>query len=95
MLPFLIENTDDPFQRTRALFGGVISEFRKRAPQYRSDITDCLSPICIAAVIYIYFAALAAALALGGLHGMLLFPNFSSYNYKYIVMKRSLCSCVV
>jgi solute carrier family 4 anion exchanger 2 len=50
-------------------FGGVIREWRKRFPQYKSDIVDSFSPMCIAAVIFIFFAALSGAIAFGGLYG--------------------------
>ena len=59
----------DPLERTRVPFGGVINELRKRFPLYKSDLLDSLSPMCIAAVIFIFFAALSGAIAFGGLYG--------------------------
>ena len=59
----------DPLERTRVPFGGVINELRKRFPLYKSDLLDALSPMCIAAVIFIFFAALSGAIAFGGLYG--------------------------
>ncbi|XP_051554781.1 anion exchange protein 2-like isoform X2 [Myxocyprinus asiaticus] len=65
--PFKAE--DDPLQRTGQLFGGVIRDARRRYPKYISDFTDVLSPQCMAAVIFIYFAALSPAVTFGGLLG--------------------------
>ncbi|KAK7877642.1 hypothetical protein WMY93_031654 [Mugilogobius chulae] len=42
---------------------------RHRYPQYLTDLTDSLDPQCLAAVIFIYFAALSPAVTFGGLLG--------------------------
>lgn len=55
--------------RTRIPFGGVINDFKRRAPQYLSDITDGLNAQCLSAAIFIYFACLSGAVAFGGLLG--------------------------
>ncbi|XP_012642167.2 band 3 anion transport protein [Microcebus murinus] len=60
---------DDPLQRTGRLFGGLVRDVRRRYPLYLSDITDALSPQVLAAVIFIYFAALSPAITFGGLLG--------------------------
>ncbi|XP_043820079.1 band 3 anion transport protein [Dromiciops gliroides] len=60
---------DDPLQRTGYLFGGVARDARRRYPKYLSDITDALSPQVLAAVVFIYFAALSPAITFGGLLG--------------------------
>uniref|UniRef100_A0A8D2AFW1 Anion exchange protein n=1 Tax=Sciurus vulgaris TaxID=55149 RepID=A0A8D2AFW1_SCIVU len=60
---------DDPLQRTGWLFGGLVRDIRRRYPLYLSDITDALSPQVLAAVIFIYFAALSPAITFGGLLG--------------------------
>ncbi|KAM5273387.1 band 3 anion transport protein [Ctenodactylus gundi] len=60
---------DDPLQRTGQLFGGLVRDIRRRYPYYLSDITDALSPQVLAAVIFIYFAALSPAITFGGLLG--------------------------
>ncbi|XP_077020292.1 band 3 anion transport protein isoform X2 [Tamandua tetradactyla] len=60
---------DDPLQRTGRLFGGMVRDIRRRYPLYLSDITDALSPQVLAAVIFIYFAALSPAITFGGLLG--------------------------
>lgn len=60
---------DDPLRRTGRLFGGVIRDARRRYPKYISDFTDAISPQCMAAVIFIYFAALSPAITFGGLLG--------------------------
>lgn len=60
---------DDPLRRTGRIFGGLIRDIRRRYPYYLSDITDALSPQVVAAVIFIYFAALSPAITFGGLLG--------------------------
>ncbi|XP_072502135.1 band 3 anion transport protein isoform X1 [Notamacropus eugenii] len=60
---------DDPLQRTGYFFGGVARDARRRYPKYLSDITDALSPQVLAAVVFIYFAALSPAITFGGLLG--------------------------
>ncbi|XP_062072344.1 band 3 anion transport protein [Lepus europaeus] len=60
---------EDPLRRTGRLFGGLVRDIRRRYPYYLSDITDALSPQVLAAVIFIYFAALSPAITFGGLLG--------------------------
>ncbi|NXY53595.1 B3AT protein, partial [Callaeas wilsoni] len=60
---------DDPLRRTRRPFGGLMRDIRRRYPKYLSDIKDALNPQCLAAVIFIYFAALSPAITFGGLLG--------------------------
>ncbi|XP_016057514.1 PREDICTED: band 3 anion transport protein [Miniopterus natalensis] len=60
---------DDPLQRTGTFFGGLARDIKRRYPRYLSDITDALSPQVLAAVIFIYFAALSPAITFGGLLG--------------------------
>lgn len=47
-------------------------DITRRYPRYLSDITDALSPQVLAAVIFIYFAALSPAITFGGLLGQCL-----------------------
>jgi hypothetical protein len=63
----------DPLVWTRVPFGGVINEFKQRIPLYKSDITDAFSPMCIAAIVFIFCSALSGAIAFGGLLGMYIF----------------------
>ncbi|XP_064492963.1 band 3 anion transport protein isoform X5 [Pseudopipra pipra] len=60
---------DDPLRRTGRPFGGLVRDICRRYPKYLSDIKDALSPQCLAAVIFIYFAALSPAVTFGGLLG--------------------------
>lgn len=62
---------DDPLQRTGRLFGGLIRDAQRRYPKYISDFKDALNPQCMAAVIFIYFAALSPTITFGGLLGQL------------------------
>ncbi|XP_044130974.1 band 3 anion transport protein isoform X1 [Bufo gargarizans] len=61
------EPPEDPLQRTRKPFGGLVRDIKRRYPKYLSDIRDALNPQCLAAVIFIYFAALSPAITFGGL----------------------------
>ncbi|XP_018089800.1 band 3 anion transport protein isoform X2 [Xenopus laevis] len=61
------EPPEDPLRRTGKIFGGLVRDIRRRYPKYLSDITDALNPQCLAAVIFIYFAALSPAITFGGL----------------------------
>ncbi|XP_028992354.1 anion exchange protein 3 isoform X4 [Betta splendens] len=59
----------DPLKRSGILFGGLIHDIRRRYPHYVSDLKDSLDMQCIAAVIFIYFAALSPTITFGGLLG--------------------------
>ncbi|KAM3862151.1 anion exchange protein 3 [Diretmus argenteus] len=59
----------DPLKRSGVPFGGLIHDIRRRYPRYVSDIKDALDIQCIAAVIFIYFAALSPTITFGGLLG--------------------------
>ncbi|CAI9574825.1 unnamed protein product [Staurois parvus] len=61
------EPQEDPLQRTGKPFGGLVRDIKRRYPKYLSDIRDALNPQCLAAVIFIYFAALSPAITFGGL----------------------------
>ncbi|CAN9509229.1 unnamed protein product [Ophioblennius macclurei] len=58
---------EDPLSRTGRPFGGMIRDVRKRFQYYKSDITDALNAQALAAIIFIYFAALSPAITFGGL----------------------------
>lgn len=64
-----LKKSDDPLERTRRPFGGLIRDVRRRYPKYLSDFKDALNSQCMAAVIFIYFAALSPAITFGGLLG--------------------------
>ncbi|XP_027520670.1 band 3 anion transport protein isoform X3 [Corapipo altera] len=64
-----VAEDDDPLRRTGRPFGGLVRDICRRYPKYLSDIKDALSPQCLAAVIFIYFAALSPAVTFGGLLG--------------------------
>uniref|UniRef100_A0A8C2A6Y8 Solute carrier family 4 member 2b n=1 Tax=Cyprinus carpio TaxID=7962 RepID=A0A8C2A6Y8_CYPCA len=67
--PKSLEEKDDPLRRTGRLFGGLIRDAQRRYPKYISDFKDALNPQCMAAVIFIYFAALSPTITFGGLLG--------------------------
>ncbi|XP_050526448.1 anion exchange protein 2 isoform X2 [Daktulosphaira vitifoliae] len=58
---------DDPLKRTKKPWGGLVKDIKRRFPFYMSDFTDGINLQCIAGAIFIYFAALSAAITFGGL----------------------------
>lgn len=58
---------EDPLARTGYPFGGMVKDIKRRYRHYLSDFTDALSPQVLAAIIFIYFAALSPAITFGGL----------------------------
>uniref|UniRef100_A0A6Q2ZI62 Anion exchange protein n=1 Tax=Esox lucius TaxID=8010 RepID=A0A6Q2ZI62_ESOLU len=68
-LCLLTSNADskDPLVRTGRPFGGMIKDAKRRYQHYASDFTDALNAQVLAAVIFIYFAALSPAVTFGGL----------------------------
>ncbi|XP_042299815.1 anion exchange protein 3 [Sceloporus undulatus] len=63
------EEEDDPLKRTGIFFGGLVRDIKRRYPKYLSDLRDALHSQCLAAVLFIYFAALSPAITFGGLLG--------------------------
>ncbi|KAL2081547.1 hypothetical protein ACEWY4_023400 [Coilia grayii] len=59
----------DPLKRSGIPFGGLIHDIRRRYPHYMSDLKDAVDSQCLAAVIFIYFAALSPTITFGGLLG--------------------------
>ncbi|XP_069011697.1 solute carrier family 4 member 1b (Diego blood group) [Embiotoca jacksoni] len=57
----------DPLSRTGRLFGGMMRDIKRRYQYYKSDLTDALNAQVLAAIIFIYFAALSPAITFGGL----------------------------
>ncbi|MFT7799072.1 band 3 anion exchange protein-like isoform X1, partial [Arapaima gigas] len=58
---------EDPLARTGRPFGGLVKDIKRRYRHYLSDFTDALNPQVLAAIIFIYFAALSPAITFGGL----------------------------
>ncbi|XP_001601955.2 band 3 anion transport protein isoform X3 [Nasonia vitripennis] len=75
----------DPLRRTRRPFGGLINDIKRRYPYYLSDFTDGLSSSCLAAAIFMYFAALCTAITFGGL--------LSDKTHNVIGISETLVSC--
>ncbi|XP_076121159.1 solute carrier family 4 member 1a (Diego blood group) [Alosa pseudoharengus] len=61
------EPREDPLARTGVPFGGMINDIKRRYRHYLSDFTDAVNAQVLAAVIFIYFAALSPAITFGGL----------------------------
>ncbi|XP_075948966.1 solute carrier family 4 member 1b (Diego blood group) [Anarhichas minor] len=60
-------SSEDPLSRTGRPFGGMMRDIKRRYQYYKSDITDALNTQVLAAIIFIYFAALSPAITFGGL----------------------------
>ncbi|KAK5607133.1 Band 3 anion exchange protein [Crenichthys baileyi] len=58
---------EDPLSRTGRPFGGMVRDIKRRYQYYRSDLKDALNAQALAAIIFIYFAALSPAITFGGL----------------------------
>lgn len=69
---------EDPLVRTGYPFGGMIKDLKRRYRHYASDYVDALNPQVLAAVIFIYFAALSPAITFGGLLGTFLSVSLES-----------------
>ncbi|XP_039612326.1 anion exchange protein 3 isoform X2 [Polypterus senegalus] len=63
------EVEDDPLKRSGIPFWGLVQDVKRRYPQYMSDIRDALHTQCLAAIVFIYFAALSPTITFGGLLG--------------------------
>lgn len=63
------DDKDDPLRRTGVPFGGLVRDIRRRYPEYLSDIKDGLNVQVLAAIVFIYFAAVSPAITFGGLLG--------------------------
>lgn len=82
------EAEDDPLKRTGIFFGGLVRDIKRRYPKYLSDIRDALHSQCLAAVLFIYFAALSPAITFGGLLG-----NGSAFWSALCTLGHWLCLC--
>ena len=63
---------DDPYhplRPTKKPFGGLINDIKRRFPFYVSDFVDGVNVQCLAAAIFMFFAALSGAITFGGLMG--------------------------
>lgn len=64
-------NHNEGLQWTGRPFGGFIDDIRRRAPHYISDFTDGFHSKVAGTTLFLYFAALANAIAFGALTGAL------------------------
>ncbi|GAA6089028.1 sodium-driven chloride bicarbonate exchanger isoform X1 [Tachysurus ichikawai] len=56
-------------QHTGRLFGGLILDVKRKAPQYLSDYTDAISLQCVASFLFLYCACMSPVITFGGLLG--------------------------
>ncbi|XP_037977705.2 anion exchange protein 2 isoform X2 [Plutella xylostella] len=61
------DEPQDPLQGTGRPFGAMLRDMRRRYPHYLSDLREGLTGQCLAAAIFMYFAALSSAVTFGGL----------------------------
>ena len=89
LTPF--KKSDDPLKRTGRPFGGLIRDVRRRYPKYLSDFKDALNSQCMAAVFFIYFAALSPAITFGGLLGECESTSYSQFIFSCVKHLSCLC----
>jgi hypothetical protein len=65
-----VKNTEG-LEWTGRLFGGISDDIRRKAKFYKSDFTDGLHANVAGTTLFLYFAALANAIAFGALNGLL------------------------
>lgn len=65
------KSDDDGLQWTGRLFGGISNDIKRRAPYYLSDFKDGLNSKVVGTTLFLFFAALANAIAFGALSGLL------------------------
>jgi len=53
------------------LFGGLLSDIRRRYGYYRSDIVDGLNLQCFATIVFLYFACISPIVTFGGVLGQM------------------------
>jgi len=53
------------------LFGGLLSDVRRRYGYYRSDIVDGLNLQCFATIVFLYFACISPIVTFGGVLGQM------------------------
>ena len=61
----------DELAYTGKLFGGIRADISRKLPHYLSDFKDGLNSKTAGATLFLYFAALANAIAFGALTGVL------------------------
>lgn len=66
-----IKSENEGLQWTGRLFGGISADIKRRAPHYLSDFKDGLHPKVAGTTLFLFFAALANAIAFGALSGLL------------------------
>lgn len=65
------KSDDEGLQWTGRLFGGISDDIRRRAPHYLSDFKDGFHSKVAGTTLFLFFAALANAIAFGALTGLL------------------------
>ncbi|KAM3615007.1 uncharacterized protein V6R79_022083 [Siganus canaliculatus] len=65
-------------QRTGRVFGGLLSDVRRKASFLRSDFTDGFSLQCLASVLFLYCACMSPVITFGGLLGEATKGNISA-----------------
>jgi hypothetical protein len=65
------KSENEGLQWTGRLFGGISDDIKRRAPHYLSDFKDGLHAKVAGTTLFLFFAALANAIAFGALSGLL------------------------
>ncbi len=64
-------NNTEELKWTGRFLGGISDDIKRKAPHYGSDFKDGLHPSVAGSTLFLYFAALANAIAFGALTGLL------------------------
>ena len=65
------KSDNEGLQWTGRLFGGITDDIKRKAPHYLSDFTDGFHSKVAGTTLFLFFAALANAIAFGALSGLL------------------------
>ena len=57
---------DEGLRRIGTIFGGVMDDYRRRFPLYRSDIADSMTRKTISSALFMFFATFASTVGIGG-----------------------------
>jgi hypothetical protein len=81
------ENNNSGLVFTRKFCGGLINDFKRKAPHYLSDFTDGFNLQCLSSILFMYFACLSPIITFGGLLEKATNKNMVNLKKKYKIKK--------
>ncbi|CAF0834824.1 unnamed protein product [Adineta ricciae] len=82
---------DPSLIRTGRFCGGLITDIKRKAPFFLSDLTDAISFQSIAAIIFLYFACLSPIITFGGLLSKATDNNMAAIES---LLSGAICGCL-